>query len=162
ILVGAERLAVGLAALAQQALDVGGGVLVEPELPRVGAALLDYRGGLAPDQLRAAGAEAAVAAVGQLVGPAVRGAVAALHRLDAERVAGPQRADVDGPEEGAEVAAEAQVEAQPAALGFDVLDGAELEIAGHGGSLAEAGQRNDLGAGERRGTGFVLAGAAAF
>ena len=93
---------------------------------------------------RAAGAraEALVAAEGQFVGPAVEGAVAALHRLDAERVAGAQGADGDGPEQRAEVRTEAEVEAQAPALGVNVLHGAELEITGHGGALRNKPKNN--------------------
>ena len=52
------------------------------QLAGVGPPLGDDGRGLAPDQLRPAGAEPLVAAERQLVGPAVGGAVAALHRLD--------------------------------------------------------------------------------
>src|SRR5262249_61468816 len=80
-------------ALAQQPLQAGAGVLRDEQLAGVGAALVNDRGRLAPDQLGAAGAEAGVAAEGQLAGPAVGGAVAPLHRLDAQGVAGAERAD---------------------------------------------------------------------
>ena len=105
-------------------------------LARVGSAFFEDRSGFAPDQLGATGAEAPVAAEGQLVGPAVGGAVAALHRLDAQRIAHAEGADRDRPEEGAEVVAEAQVEPEAARLGLQVVHRMELEEAGHGVVLA--------------------------
>src|SRR5262249_7808909 len=109
------------------------------QLSRIGPAFLQDRGGLAPDQLGAAGAEAPIAAEGQLVRAAVEGAVAAFHRLDAQGVAGAQRADGHGAEQRGQVVAEAEVGPQPAALGLQVGQGVELEEAGQGGLLLRGG-----------------------
>ena len=105
--------------------------LADEQLPRIGAALFDDRGRFAPDQLGPAGAEAAVTADRQFVGRAVGGAVAALHRLHAEGVAGRQRPDRDRAKERGEVVGETEFEVKTVGLGFDVGDGLVFEIMGH-------------------------------
>ncbi len=129
ILVGAEGFSVGGPAGPEHGLKVRGGLVVEEQLAGVGPALLHHGGRLAPDQLGAPGPKAAITADGQLIGPAIKGAVAALHGLDAQGVAGPQRADGDGPEQRTEVLAETQTEAELLTLGFEVSEGAEFEEA---------------------------------
>ena len=54
-------------------------------------------GGLAPEEFRSAVAEAVVATIGEFVGVAIEGAVAALHRLHAKGVAGAEGADPTAP-----------------------------------------------------------------
>ena len=87
--------------LAEHPLEGRGGGSADDELAGIGPAFRDDRGGLAPDQLGPAGAEAAVAAEGQLARAAVGLAVAALHRLDRQPVADAPAADLDRPEAAA-------------------------------------------------------------
>src|SRR5207253_25184 len=99
------------------------------------AGFIEDGGRLAPDQLGAAAAEAAITAVGQFVGPAIEGAVAAFHRLHTESVAGAQRADGYGLKKRGEVVAEAEIELFPLGLGGQFLDGMELEEVCQGDAL---------------------------
>ena len=103
----------------------------DQQLPRIGPALFDDGGRLAPDQLGPAGAKAAVAADGQLVGRAVGSTVAAFHRLHTQGVADGQRADGGRAKERGEVVGEAEIEVKTVALGFEIGDGLVLEIVGH-------------------------------
>jgi len=128
----AERLAVGGDALVPHPFEVGRRLLVEEELARVGAALVEHRRRLAPDELGPAGPEAAVAAKRQLVWTSVEGAVAAFHRLHAQGIAGGECADGDGAEQRTQVVAEAEVEAETAGIGFQFGHGVILEEASQG------------------------------
>ncbi len=106
--------------------------LVDDELTGVGAPFGDDGGGLAPDQLGPALAEAPVAAEGQVARSAVEGAVAAFHRLDRHAVAdGPVR-DIRRFEQGGQVIGQADV--QTASLGVPGEIGGHLvfEVAGQG------------------------------
>ena len=82
----------------------------DDELAGIGPALGNDRGGLAPDQLGPAGAEASVSAEGQLARRAVGLAVAPLHRLDRQPVADAPAADLDRPEQRREVLAHLNVQ----------------------------------------------------
>src|SRR5439155_24306667 len=124
-----ESLPMRLAALAQHAFKTGSGVLVDKKLPRVGPAFFEHGGRLAPDQLRAPGAEPLITAKGQLVGMSVERAVAPFHRLDAECVADPKRPDRNGPEERTEVVAETEIETETLALGGEVVERMVFEVA---------------------------------
>jgi hypothetical protein len=104
----------------------------DQELARIAPALVENGRGLAPKERGAPGAEAFVAAIGQLIGPAIEGAVAAFHRLDAQGIAGAEGSDLDRAEQGTEVVAEAEIEPQALSLGFEVVAGAELEEACQG------------------------------
>lgn len=114
VVVAAERVPVRLATFLDQASQRGEVFLVNQQLPRVGPALVENGGSLAPQELGTAGAEPLVAAIGQLVGLAVEGAVTAFHRLDAQGVAGGQRADRHRGEQGREVGGEADLQPEGA------------------------------------------------
>jgi hypothetical protein len=74
-----------------------------------------------------------VTAIGQLVGLTVQSAIAAFHRLDAESIAGAQRADGLRLKERRKIVAEAQTQAETDAFRFQVGQTVELEIAGQWG-----------------------------
>ena len=128
----APGVAVGRSAGLQQpgeAVEVFG---VAEQLPGVGAAFGDDGGGLAPDEFRAAVAEATIATERQLAGMAVVGGVAAFHRVDRQAVADVTAADGDRPGERLEVVAQAEVEPQGPGLVEQGLGGLVLEVARHG------------------------------
>src|SRR5262245_23748538 len=112
IIVRTEGFTVGLTAFAQHPFQVGCRLVVEKQLPRVGPPLVEHRGRLAPDELGPAGAETAVTPKRQLIGPAVGRAVATLHGLDTEPVAGTQRADGHRLKQRPQVIAKAKVETE--------------------------------------------------
>ena len=82
--------------------------LMQPELARVGTALLHDRDRLCPDQPGAAPGETVVPPQGQRVRTAVRRAVAALHRLDSDRVGTDFAADLHFPVQHVHVFAQRQ------------------------------------------------------
>src|SRR5262249_22591230 len=106
VVVAPECLAVRLPARTEHALEVGSGLLGEPELARICPALFDDGRGLSPNQLGAARAETAIAAKRQFVRPAVERAVAALHRLNTERIADAKCADIYRAEQRSEIVGE--------------------------------------------------------
>src|ERR1700738_5150746 len=122
----------GAAAFRQHSLQLGRCGFIDQQLARIGAAVLNDRSCLAPDQLGAAGAETAIAAKRQLIGAAVERAVAALHGLNAERVAGAERADGYGTKEGTEIALEPDAQAETPAFFLERFLRMEFEVARHG------------------------------
>src|SRR5205823_4373765 len=81
IAIAANLVAMGLAALAEHLFQRRSGLVVDEQLARVGASLVEDGGCLAPDQLGAAAAEATITTKGEFIRPAVEGAVATFHRL---------------------------------------------------------------------------------
>ena len=65
------------------------------------------------------------------IGMTVGRAVTAFHRLNAQRIADPQAADGDGAKKRTQVFAETDAQVLPPALGVDVGQRMELEVAGH-------------------------------
>ncbi len=103
---------------AREVLD---GLTPQPELARVGAPAVQDRGGLEPDQACAAASEALVAAEGQRLGAAVGGAIAALDRVDADRVGHAQRSGVLRRCEGRQIGGVGESEAEFVELRLDLL-----------------------------------------
>ena len=95
--------------------------LVQPELARVGTALLHDRDRLCPDQSGAATGEAVIPPQGQCVRTAVRRAVAALHRLDGDRVGAGFTADLHFPAQHVHVFAQRQRNIQLVELGLQLI-----------------------------------------
>ena len=111
-----ERFPRGLAGFGDQAgisVDV---ILVQVELPWIGADLVEHRGGLEPDQPRTALGVAAVATEAQLSRRAVRRGVEALHRLHRETVRGSTVADANTIAEDRHVLVNRQVQSDPVQL----------------------------------------------
>src|SRR5262249_35246871 len=122
----------GLPAFAQHPLEIGGSLLVDQKLSRIGPAFFEDGGRLAPDQFGAASAKAAITAKRQLIRPAVQCAVAAFHGLDAKRIAGLQRPYANWTKDRGQVAAETHVQAESPALALEIFQGMKLEIARQG------------------------------
>jgi len=100
---------------------------VNPDLARVGAALRDDGAGFHPQQTAAAGGEAAVAAIGQLIRRAVRQAVAALHRQHHKAVGEREGAAIEALAEGGEVRGNGHLDAQPVDVGLEIGEGVVME-----------------------------------
>ena len=129
--VAAAGVAMRLPAAGEHRFDRRGRSVVQPELPRIGSSLVADRGRFAPDQFRPAAAEADVAAVRQLVGPAVERAVAALHRLNGEAVAAALGADRHRLKQSLETIGECDRRTEADGFGGERLRRFELEITGH-------------------------------
>src|SRR5690348_10067554 len=87
IIIGTERKPMSPAALVQQALEIRRGLLVEKQLPRVSPRFFKNGRRFAPDEFGTAGTETLVTPECQFIRPAIQRAVAAFHRLNAQRVA---------------------------------------------------------------------------
>jgi hypothetical protein len=131
VIIGAESGPVHLPAFGQQTRELAGIVFVKQQLARIGSAFFDDSGRLAPNELGAACAESMVAAERQGIRPTVECAVAAFHRLDAHGVAGTEGTKGDRAEQGAQIVAEGKCKTKAPALGLQICDGMEFEIAGH-------------------------------
>ena len=89
------------------------GRIVEPKLAGIGPALANHRGGLDPEQSRAASGEAPIAAESQCVGRAVGRAVAPFHRQHHKPVGQRELADLERLEQGCKIVRKLQIQSQP-------------------------------------------------
>ncbi len=112
VVVRAVRPARHFAGPLDQAGEPGLALPVQPELAGVRAPLRGHGDRLRPDQTGAAGGESRVAPKRQEARPAVRVAVAPLHRVDRQRVGGGQRADLHRLRQDGEVFARLQLDVQ--------------------------------------------------
>ena len=94
---------------------------MQPELARVGAPFLDDRNCLRPDQPGAAFGEPVVPTQGQRIRTAVCGAVAALHRLDGDRVGAGFATDLHFPVQHVHVFAQWERHIQLVELGLQLI-----------------------------------------
>jgi len=101
------------------------------QLPGTGSAFEGDRRGLAPDKFGASAAKAKISAKGQLIGSAVERAIATLHGLNAERIAGAKFADVRRSKEGTQVVGEAQIQPQTTTFGLQLRQGVKFKKASH-------------------------------
>ncbi len=104
-------------------------LLREQQLPRVRAGLGNNRHGFPPEQLGAASGEAGPAADRQLVGGPRERAVAALHRVDREAIAGGALADAERGQGGPNLRLEPDPDPESRNLRLEGLPGREYRCA---------------------------------
>ncbi len=124
--VGLEMSLAGRAHQSSQRRDVG---RIDQKLTGIGPAFGDDRAGLPPDQLGPAGAEAAVAAEGQLARRAIGLPVAAFHRLNRQPVANPAASDIQRLQKRREIGAQFHSQAKCSGRGEEILTRLVPEIA---------------------------------
>src|SRR5262245_29614333 len=122
----------GLPALANQTLEIQSSLFSEPQLAGIGPSFLNHRGRLAPEELGAARAKSAITTKRQLIRPAVERPVAALHRLNTERIADAELPDIHTAEQRTEIVREAEVKPETFGFRFEFGPRSEFEVARQG------------------------------
>jgi hypothetical protein len=142
----------GAATDGDQSFEAGRVSFAGEELPGVGPPLVDDRRGLAPDELRPAGAEPFVAAERQLVGRPVERPVAPFHRVDGEPVADPASPELTRRPQGSQIRLEPNPQTPRAGILLERVRRLVFEVSRHAIPPLSKSCRAPRGAGTSCGT----------